>query len=394
MNRHLSILVLLIVGLSTAWATGTVAQTIDLPHSVPAFNQAYTDGPDAWGNCILGTAGCPDEICTTGCLVTAFSSVLGYYGISLTVPAESSCTGEERTGMDPGIFNDWLRAQGGYGQCSQDPVGNCCLIWEALPPGVEITTHVNRSETDVSPVSSVVIDHALREGYPVIAGVHWSAYCGGSSGQSEDCHWVVITGERDGVYTIMDPYNPDSTSPYGIRTTLDKGVHGSYIVDRFVVVAQSTDQDVDVQVAASPSSSVYHVGERMRLSLRTAGTTMPVLAFARVTTPAGDVVYAVIDRTVPSGIRYSTSRASLIPNPRSLGSDWTWYDNTFHESDIGEWSWEIWVESPDDPGIRLDRQHVSYEVAPERGSLGAAVLGILLVVGIAATAFLFVLRSQ
>ncbi|MCK5246971.1 hypothetical protein KAR02_08740, partial [Candidatus Bipolaricaulota bacterium] len=73
------------------------AQIIELPRDVPAFNQAYTEGPDAWGNCPLGTIGCPDQICTTGCLVTAFSSVLAYYEIEVTVPARSSCTGEART---------------------------------------------------------------------------------------------------------------------------------------------------------------------------------------------------------------------------------------------------------------------------------------------------------
>ncbi|MCK5247256.1 hypothetical protein KAR02_10170, partial [Candidatus Bipolaricaulota bacterium] len=130
--------------------TLSFGQDIELPRTVPAFNQAYTEGSDAWGNCRLGTIGCPDQIRTTGCLITAFSSVLAYYGIDVTVPARSSCTGAARSGMDPGIFNDWLREVGGYGRCAQDPIGNCCLIWDQLPDELEITTHVNRSDVGLN----------------------------------------------------------------------------------------------------------------------------------------------------------------------------------------------------------------------------------------------------
>jgi hypothetical protein len=243
-------------------------------------------------------------------------------------------------------------------------------------------------------VSSVVIDHALREGHPVIAGVHWSGYCSGSSGQSEDCHWIVITGKKNGIYTIMDSYNPDSSSPHGVETTLDKGVHGNYIVDRFVVVSQSQDQTVGLQVTASPASSVYHVGERIRLAMRAPASHSVLLPFARVTTPDGDVAYAVIDKSAPSGIRYSTSRESLIPNPRSLESDWTWLTTSLRERDEGTWTWDIWVESPNDPGTRIDRARVSYTVTSASGSVGGAMLGILLVVSIAVAAFFFVLKPQ
>ncbi len=393
MKRWIGAAVLLTIGLLALSPVAASAQTIELPRPVPAFSQAYTEGPNAWGNCGLGTVGCPDQICTTGCLVTAFSSVLAYYQISLSVSAEGSCTGEARTGMDPGIFNDWLRQQGGYGRCSQDPAGNCCLIWEQLPAGLEITTHVNRSEAGLSPVSSVVIDHALRQGYPVVAGVHWGSYCSGSSGQSEDCHWVVITGKRDGAYTIMDPYNPDPTSPYGVRTTLAAGVHGSYIVDRFVVVEGKEHPEMGLQLTAEPQGLVYQVGQRIRLTLSTADDSTAVLPFARVTTPAGLVAYAVLDEKAKDGIRYSTSRSSLIPDPRSLAGGWTWYDTMLDTADVGNWTWEVWTELPDAPGTRLERRIFSYDVVPAEGSVGATLLGVLLVVGIAAVAFWFVLRS-
>ena len=369
------------------------AQTIELPRVVPAFNQAYTEGPDAWGNCPLGTIGCPDELCTTGCLVTAFSSVLAYYEIELSVPARSSCTGEARTGMDPGIFNDWLREVGGYGRCAQDPVGNCCLIWAQLPAQLEITTHVNRSEVGLNPVASVVIDHALRQGHPVVAGVHWSNSCNSGSSQTEDCHWVILTGKIDDTYAIIDPFNSDQTSPYGVRTTLAAGERGRYIIDRFVVVAGPSPGGLALEIGAVPQQSVYHVGGQIRLTMRTPWSSAPLLPYVRVTLPSGLIAYAVLDETTSGSLRYSATRESLIPNPRQLSSDWTWYKRTLTESDIGRWTWELWVERDDEPGTKLGRQTISYEVesATAASSIGATVLGIVLVAAIAAIAFIFTL---
>jgi len=212
----------------------TNAETITLPRSVPSFNQAYTDGPGAWGSWALGSDGCPDRLAETGCLVTAFACVLDYFDVHLAVSAAQSSTGRAQSGMDPGILNDWLRANDGYGQCSQDPAGSCCLVWERVPE-VDLAFHSNRSNTGLNAVSAVVIDHALRQGNPVIAGVHWTGSCNGSS-QAEDCHWVVITGKSGSRYTIIDPYNPDASSWVGVRTTLRGGSFGSYVIDRFVVV--------------------------------------------------------------------------------------------------------------------------------------------------------------
>lgn len=234
--------------LLVSFAAPALGQAIDLPGVVPPFNQAYTDGPGAWGDCPLGTGGCPDQVCTTGCLTTAFASVLAYYGVEVSVAALDSCTGRARSGMDPGILNDWLRAAAAYGRCARDPIGNCCLIWEGLPGNVELTFHVNRSDVGLNPVASVVIDHALRQGRPVIAGVHWGAFCREGTGQTEDCHWVVLIGRTGETYSIIDPYNPDESSPYGIRTTLDAGVRGAYIIDRFVIVESGssvTSPDVE-----------------------------------------------------------------------------------------------------------------------------------------------------
>jgi len=215
-------------------AFSVAAETITLPQAVPSFNQTYADGTDAWGTASLGSDGCPDHIAETGCLVTAFACVLDYFDIRLTVTASQSSTGRARSGMDPGILNDWLRSHGGFAPCSQDPVGSCCLVWEAVP-GVGLAHHSNRSDVGLNAVSAVVIDHALRQGNPVIAGVHWMDSCNGGS-QSEDCHWIVLTGKTGSTYTILDPYNPDTGSKSGVRTTLEYGSFGSYTIDRFTVI--------------------------------------------------------------------------------------------------------------------------------------------------------------
>ncbi|MEE8593461.1 MAG: hypothetical protein V3T03_04980, partial [Candidatus Bipolaricaulota bacterium] len=190
-----------------------------------------------------------------------------------------------------------------------------------------------------------------------------------------------------------DPFNPDPTSPYGIRTTLDAGVRGSYIIDRFVVVAGPSPGDVKLEIKASPQRTTYHVGDRIRLRLSTPGSSAASLPFARVTMPSGLVGYAVLDETASESLRYSATRESLVPDRRLLSSDWAWYDRTLSESDIGRWTWEIWVERADEPGTKLGRQTIAYEVQPATASIGAAILGILLVVAIATIAFISTLGT-
>lgn len=231
-------LVLLLVAAASLGLAAT-AETLSLPRVMPAFNQTYTVGNGAWGDATLGTGGCPDRLRATGCLITAFTAVLAYYEVELVIPAGLSSTGSAQAGMNPRILNDWLRARRGYGQCAGDPVGACCLEWGELPRGVTLSFHSNRSSSGLHPVAALVIDHALRLGDPVIAGVHWGAACRQGSSQTEDCHWVVLTGKTGSTYTIMDPYNPDHTNPAGVRTTLDAGSLGAYTIDRFVIVSRS-----------------------------------------------------------------------------------------------------------------------------------------------------------
>lgn len=259
MSRCLS-LGLGIVAVVLGSCLASSAETITLPRVMPSFNQTYTIGVGAWGDNALGTGGCPDLIRATGCLITAFSAVLAYHDISLSIPAAYSSTGSMEQGMNPRVLNDWLRARRGYGRCAQDPVGSCCLEWGALPRGVVLSYHSNRSSTGLNPVAALVIDHALRQGNAVVAGVHWSAACRSGSSQTEDCHWIVLTGKVGSTYTIMDPYNPDHTSSAGLRTTLDAGSRGAYIIDRFVIVSRAvgdpTSQNALPNVTTTPPTTV------------------------------------------------------------------------------------------------------------------------------------------
>lgn len=255
MNRSLPFRTVL-AALAVVVSLGPIAvhgESIALPRAMPSFNQAYTNGPGAWGDGTLGTGGCPDRIRATGCLITAFAAVLSYDEIVLTIPAAHSSTGSAERGMDPRILNDWLRARRGYGQCSQDPLGSCCLEWSDLPKGVALSFHTNRSNVGLNPVAAVIIDHALRQGNPIVAGVHWNLACRSGSSQTEDCHWVVLTGKVGATYTIVDPYNPDTTSPTGLRTTLDKGSRGNYVIDRFVVVSRTAGDPTLLNTLPDPA---------------------------------------------------------------------------------------------------------------------------------------------
>ncbi|HDL86688.1 MAG TPA: hypothetical protein ENH11_10270, partial [Candidatus Acetothermia bacterium] len=278
--------------LSPVFAQGDIA----LPAKVPAFNQAYRGPNGYWGDCGMGTGGCQDSIDSDGCLITAFAMVLDYYNVSFSIPRESSCTDTTRTGMDPGILNDWLKTHGGYGKCGSD-TGSCCLEWTHLPPQISITQYVNHSKHGLDSTAEWTIDRSLAQGYPVISGVHWGSHCHGSTTQTEDCHWVVITGKRGATYTIIDPYNRDKTDPSGVRTTLDHGTFGSYTIDRYVVVAGIVPSlrlsNLHLSLSFSPSGTVKSGVTQVR-SLKITGVepNTPVLLYVRVIDPHGNASYA------------------------------------------------------------------------------------------------------
>lgn len=366
-------------------------ERLSLPVLLPSLNQAYRDASGMWGDCRMGTAGCPDRIATAGCLITVFAMVLDYYQIELSVSASSSCTGRARTGMDPGILNDWLKAHGGYGRCAHDEAGNCCLEWGRLPSQLFLSFHENQSEWGVDLLSQRIIDQALAKGYPVVAGVHWGSSCRGNITQKEDCHWVVVTGKVGLTYEIVDPYNRDPSSRQGVRTVLQRGTLGSYIIDRFVVVSGPTPVGRSgggrLVLSFAPDEGPFHEGDVQRRFVQLDGIDRNVLLFARVTDPQGQIYYVYYPTTssLPTDpIHYSKERRSLYPGPLRFGRDpWEWDRTVLSGIEPGVWTWEMWAEDPATPGERLADDTVAYTV--EAGSLygvGVSVLVSVLVIGV------------
>ena len=352
------------------------------------FNQAYKDLSGYWGGCEMGTDGCSDRIATAGCLVTAFATVLDYYNVRLSVPARSSWTGIARTGMDPGILNDWLRTHGGYGACSRDSPGNCCLEWTKLPREISLSFYENTSEFGIGVMARQTIDDALQAGYPVIAGVHWGVHCHGTTTRNEDCHWVVIVGKVNQSYEIIDPYNSDSSCQEGIRTTLSRGVFGSYIIDRFVVAAGSISPvrlvDVDLVSFFKPEG-LFYPGETQKRLVKIEGARSPLLLYARVIDPQGRVSYAYYKSPSSNVLSYTQQKRSLYLEPRSFTAhEWEWARIIVNDGQLGTWTWELWVEDPVHPGLRLGYDISAYTVAKKSTEDFEPVIPALLAVGIAA----------
>jgi len=363
-----------------------------LPVLSASFNQVYRDASGNWGDCRMGTDGCPDTVATAGCLITAFAMVLDYYGVQLAVPAVSSCTGKPRSGMDPGILNDWLKSHRGYGPCVGDAFGSCCLEWTNLPQQISIATHENNSELGVDSVSARIIDQALQAGRPVIAGVHWASHCRGNSSQTEDCHWVVITGKLGITYAIIDPYDPVMTSSKGVTTTLAEGAHGRYIVDRFVVVSRAPTEllPLALRLSFEPDSGSFRERDRQQRLLHITGNDLPVYLYVRVMDPVGRIQYVshVSSSAAPSSsVVTSAEKRSLYPNPRRF-SDGTheWHRTVLSDVIPGTYTWETWAEDPHRPGEPLAYTVASYAVVPGSsvgsGFLPHEILAIGLAVGL------------
>lgn len=368
-----------------------IAQSeVNLP--VPPFNQAYADASNYWGDCKMGTDGCPDLIAKTGCLITAFAMVLDYYGVELLIPAASSCTGKARVGMDPGILNDWLKIHGGYGRCGQNPVGNCCLEWTHLPPQISITTYSNQFSSGIDALSRQRIDQALSTGYPIVCGVHWGSHCHGTTTQSEDCHWVVITGKYNDTYTITDPYNPDSSDPRGIETTLDYGVFGKYTIDRFVIVTGVVPSSAPrLEISFEPSDGVFHPGDRQTRLLQLSGIDegKSYLLYARAIDPDGEVRYAHYRsdaRSPDASLSYTTTKRSLYPELRQFEiGEFAWNRTRLDNTKPGTWTWEVWLEDPSRPGFPIASDIAAYTIEartePITSSFAVLVaLGLTLIV--------------
>lgn len=336
---------------------------------ITGFNQAYRNDSGYWGGCRMGTRGCPDRIETAGCLITSLAAVLDYYGITLAIPASASCTGAARSGMDPGILNDWLRTHGGYGHCAGDSTGDCCLEWTAVPKAVKLYEHENTSSTGLDEISREEIDRALTQGYPVIAGVHWGAHCHGTTIKTENCHWIVITGRTGTTYTITDPYNRDKRDPRGVRTTLNAGVFGAYTIDRFVVVegpVPTVEGKTRISVSTQNENAII---------INLTGSGGKFLVFARVIDPQGTVSYAHLSG---GKLLVSRIRQSLFPTPVGLHQG----ENELPTGGLpgtipGSYSLEVWIETPERPGIPVAEDITSYYIAePEPTESPSIVLSI------------------
>ena len=100
---------------------------------------------------------------------------------------------------------------------------------------------------------------------------------------------MILTEKVDDTYAIVDPYNPDSTSPYGVRTTLKAGVHGSYIIDRFVVVSLVPVVHIPTTVGAPDDQTTTEVPDRASF----------VVLFGVLALVAALVVLVTAARTTP-----------------------------------------------------------------------------------------------
>lgn len=127
----------------------------------------------AWAGAPLGTS--PSEsIGSAGCAITAVTMMLRYYGMS----------------TDPGAFNAWLTANGGYAYDDQ-------LIWDAV-------TRYSRGRVAFSgwlDPDLGAIQAELDAGRPVVAEVRLGV----------NQHFVLLTGyTTDGGIQMNDPWFADS----------------------------------------------------------------------------------------------------------------------------------------------------------------------------------------
>ena len=127
----------------------------------------------AWSGAPLGSS--PTEtIGSAGCAITAVTMMLRYYGMD----------------TDPGAFNSWLTANGGYAYDDQ-------LIWDAVTRySVGRVGFSGWLGPDLG-----IIEGELDAGRPVVAEVN----LGGNQ------HFILLTGYTlDGGIEINDPWFNDS----------------------------------------------------------------------------------------------------------------------------------------------------------------------------------------
>jgi hypothetical protein len=141
----------------------------DSTMNIPVLGQQ--DG--AWAGAQLGTA-TGESIGSAGCAITAVTMMLRYYGVQ----------------TDPGAFNAWLTANGGYAYDDQ-------LIWDAV---TSYTGGRVAFSGWLAPDLST-IEAELDAGRPVVAEVRIGV----------NQHFVLLTGyTTDGGTEMNDPWFADS----------------------------------------------------------------------------------------------------------------------------------------------------------------------------------------
>jgi Peptidase_C39 like family len=153
---------------SVVWGN-QVGAAADSSITIPVIGQQEA----AWAGAPLGTS--PSEsIGSAGCAITAVTMMLRYYGLS----------------TDPGAFNAWLTANGGYAYDDQ-------LIWDAV-------TSYSGGRVAFSGWLGPdlgAIQAELDAGRPVVAEVRLGA----------NQHFVLLTGyTTEGGIQMNDPWFADS----------------------------------------------------------------------------------------------------------------------------------------------------------------------------------------
>jgi hypothetical protein len=145
-----------------------VVASADDSIAIPTMSQQ--DG--AWAGAPLGSSA-TDTVGSAGCAITAVTMMLRHYGID----------------VDPGSFNGWLTANGGYAYEDQ-------LIWGAV---TTYTTGRVAFSGWFGPDLGL-IQRELDAGRPVVAEVQLSG----------NQHFVLLTGYGIDGFVINDPWFADS----------------------------------------------------------------------------------------------------------------------------------------------------------------------------------------
>jgi hypothetical protein len=126
----------------------------------------------AWANSQLGT--CSQTICQAGCAMSSVAMILRTRGVN----------------TNPGVFNNWLRSDGGY-------ASGCELVWGAADK------FGKTSFQGIENPSFATTCSGINAGHGIVGNVR-----GGT-------HWVLLTGCDGGsTFYVNDPGFDQSTYPF------------------------------------------------------------------------------------------------------------------------------------------------------------------------------------